>query len=110
MEVVELKLFTNSVKKFLSKDEIKKLSDFLSENPTTGDLIQKTGGLRKLRWGIEGRGKSGGCRVIYYFCNKNFPLLLVFGYAKNVQENLTEKQKKELKNMVNEILKINKGK
>lgn len=41
--------------------------DYLAAHPKAGALLQGTGGIRKLRWGSDGRGKSGGVRVIYYF-------------------------------------------
>lgn len=51
----------------MSPDERALLVDFLAYNPRSGDLMQGTGGLRKVRWRLEGRGKRGGARVIYFY-------------------------------------------
>ena len=50
----------------LSDDEYAKLQDALIKDPEAGDLIFGSGGVRKLRWSVTGRGKRGGIRVIYY--------------------------------------------
>jgi hypothetical protein len=67
---------------------------------TAGDLIQGTGGVRKLRWGLEGRGKRGGARVIYFYYNADLPLFLLAAYAKNVRSDLSAAERKELKQFV----------
>ena len=82
-----------SVKKILSEETIEDLSCFLSENPTAGVIIKNSGSLRKVRWSIDNnKVKSVGCRIIYYFQIENKPLYLIYGYAKNVQEDLTSEQ------------------
>lgn len=62
---VETKLFTRLVQEFLSDDEYSKLQQALLADPEVGAVIPGSGGIRKLRWGLAGRGKRGGIRVIY---------------------------------------------
>ena len=77
----------------------------LLENPRLGDVIEGTGGARKMRIQLEGRGKSGGGRVIYLDVFERENLYLLFAYPKNVQENLTPDQKKAIRNMIEAIRK-----
>jgi mRNA-degrading endonuclease RelE of RelBE toxin-antitoxin system len=63
---IETKLFSRLLQNYLSDDEYAALQNFLVDNPEAGDLIRGSGGVRKLRWGLVGRGKRGGIRVIYY--------------------------------------------
>ena len=65
-----------------------------------GAVIQGTGGLRKVRWKLEGRGKSGGVRVIYYWMTKDEQIYMLYVYLKSEQEELTSEQKKALKTIV----------
>jgi hypothetical protein len=65
---VETKLFTRLVSEYLSDDDYSKLQQALISDPETGAVIQGSGGVRKLRWGVAGRGKRGGIRVIYLRC------------------------------------------
>jgi hypothetical protein len=69
----------------------------LLENPTRGDVIQSTGGLRKIRVASKGKGKHGGARIIYYYFNsfKRFYLLTI--YAKNEVVDITHHEKGQLK-------------
>lgn len=64
--------------------------------PDAGSLIPGGGGLRKLRWAIPGKGKSGGVRTIYYW-NQQHCIYMLFYYTKNKQENLTPKELSILK-------------
>ena len=81
------------------------LENALLENPQIGDVIEGTGGARKMRIQIDGRGKSGGGRVIYLDVFEKEHLYLLFAYPKNVQENLTPEQKKAIKKMIEAIRK-----
>ena len=81
------------------------LEKVLLENPQLGDVIEGTGGARKLRIQLEGRGKSGGGRVIYLDLFEKENLYLLFAYPKNVQENLSPDQKKEIRRMIEAIRK-----
>jgi len=63
---VETKLFTRLVQEYLSDDEYSELQQALLAKPESGVVIPRSGGVRKLRWGIAGRGKRGGIRVIYF--------------------------------------------
>ena len=65
-----------------------------------GDIVQGTGGLRKVRWKQEGHGKSGGVRVIYYWMTEDEHLYMLYVYSKSQQEDLTAGQKKALKLIV----------
>lgn len=81
------------------------LQQILCTNPAAGDLIKGTGGLRKIRWGGSGRGKRGGSRIIYYWLSRDDQIYMLYVYPKNVQVNLTDKQKKVLMSLVKEELK-----
>ncbi len=63
---IETRLFSRLVSEFLSDEEYQRLQHRLVEDPAAGDLIPGSGGIRKLRWKVSGRGKRGGVRVIYY--------------------------------------------
>jgi hypothetical protein len=95
--VVELSVFMRSAQGVFSSDEVIALIDFLSCNPKAGDVIQGSGGFRKLRWQGGGMGKRGGARVIYYHYDTEGKVYLLMAYAKSAQENLTLEQLKRLK-------------
>lgn len=93
-EFVFTQSFNNSWKRMgLNDEDLKELENILLENPQEGDVIQGTGGARKLRIQLEGRGKSGGGRVIYVDVFEKERLYFLLAYPKNVQENLTNEQK-----------------
>ena len=80
----------------MSDDEYAGLQNHLSQHPDAGALIPGTGGVRKVRWAGSGRGKRGGSRLIYYWdCGDR--ILMLYVYLKNERENLTEGQKKLMK-------------
>lgn len=67
MIFIETDIFTEDCKELLSDDEYREFQQYLADNPTAGDVIQRTGGLRKVRWVSRGKGKRGGIRIIYYY-------------------------------------------
>lgn len=89
----------------LNDDSLLVLEAALLENPQMGDVIEGTGGARKIRIQLEGRGKSGGGRVIYLDVFEQENLYLLFAYPKSVQENLTADQKKAIRKMIEAIRK-----
>lgn len=64
---IETDIFTEDLKTLLSDDEYAEFQSYLAENPLIGDVIQQTGGLRKVRWSAKGKGKRSGVRIIYYY-------------------------------------------
>jgi mRNA-degrading endonuclease RelE of RelBE toxin-antitoxin system len=94
--VVETEEFLADVKGVLSEDEHDDLILYVALHPEVGDVIPGTGGLRKLRWAAKGRGKRGGSRVIYYFHDIHVPLFLMAIFAKNVQADLSTRQRNAL--------------
>lgn len=94
--VVETNSFTASAKGRMKQEEIDALVDFLAADPERGDLIQGTGGLRKIRFGTGGRGKRGGVRVVYYFHNDTMPVFLLSVFAKNEKDNLSKAERNAL--------------
>ena len=83
-----------------SEQELDALKRYLSINPTIGDEIPATGGLRKMRWGRFGMGKRGGARVVYYFYDETAPLFLLGAYAKAKQNNLSPSEKEDFTRIV----------
>ena len=85
---VESKLFTSLVHEYLSDDEYAALQQALSNSPEAGDVIRGSGGVRKLRWGIAGRGKRGGIRVIYYLRSRQGEIWMLTLYAQNEADSI----------------------
>ena len=79
------------------------MQSFLLEQPLSGDVIQGTGGLRKLRWSANGKGKRGGIRTIYLYITEKSHIHLLTLYAKNEVSDLTAQEKKILKSIVEEL-------
>ena len=102
---VETPVFSSQLQGLLSDDEYRALQLALALRPEQGALIPGTGGLRKLRWALRGKGKRGGLRVIYYWDPSEDVIYLLFLYPKNEQEDLTPDQLKRLKKIVEEDLK-----
>ena|SRR5690242_16882355 len=102
MVIVETSVFTRQVVSLLSDDEYRKLQGVLVSRPETGAVIRNSGGLRKLRWSIEGRGKRGGVRVIYYWAVRQGRILMLFVYPKNVPDDLSPDQLRLLRRIVEE--------
>ena len=92
--VVETPVFIRRVEKLLSEGEHAGLITFLASDPEAGDEIVGTGGVRKVRYGAKGKGKSGGVRVIYYFYDQDMPVYALLVYGKNERADLTAKQRK----------------
>ena len=93
MTFVETKLFTSRILDAMSDDEYAALQHYLANRPDAGAVIPGAGGVRKVRWSGSGRGKRGGSRLIYYWdCGDR--ILMLYVYLKNERENLTEEQKK----------------
>ena len=88
----------------LGDEEQRELENILLENPQKGAGIEGLAGIRKLRIKLEGRGKSGGGRVIYLDVLEKEKLYLLFAYPKNVQEDLTSEQRKILRRMAEAIM------
>ena len=85
----------------LNDEDLIKLEKLLLEDPKQGDVIQGTGGARKLRIELsDNRGKSGGGRVIYIDVLEKEKLYLLFAYPKNVQDDLTNEQKNAIKKII----------
>jgi len=95
-----LGLFCRQAEKLLSAAERQDVVSYLAAHPKSGDLVEGTGGIRKLRWGRGGRGKSGGVRVIYYYHSDLMPLYLITLFAKNEQDNLSKSERNELAKLV----------
>ncbi|MBZ5608040.1 MAG: type II toxin-antitoxin system RelE/ParE family toxin [Acidobacteriia bacterium] len=98
--VVETERFLKDTERLLADPERSKLVAFLGANPIAGEIIPETGGVRKLRWALAGRGKRGGARVIYYYHGQRMPLFLLAAYAKNEKENLNAAERSAMKRLV----------
>lgn len=100
MVFIEISSFTQALKQLLSDDEYRVFQQFMLANPLTGDVIQGTGGLRKVRWSLAGQGKRGGVRVIYYHSVARSQILLVMIYPKSRKDDLNKQDKADLKKIV----------
>jgi len=87
--VVETPEFLAVTRRIMDDEERALLVDYLARNPLAGDVIAGTGGVRKLRWRLEGRDKRGGARVIYYYHSDMMPIFALTAYAKNERADLS---------------------
>lgn len=94
--IVELPEFLRKAQDLFLDEEKASLINYLAAHPQSGDLMQGTGGIRKLRWAAQGKGKSGGARVIYYYHNETMPLFLLTVFGKGEKANLSKSESNDL--------------
>jgi len=101
---VETHVFTRRVMTLLTDAQYGALQWTLGMAPDHGDVIPGTGGLRKVRWGISGRGKRGGLRVIYYWHKPAEVIYLLLVFEKTRRVDLTPDERRALARLVREGL------
>jgi hypothetical protein len=91
--IVETKAYLRRAERLLTEEEISACSELIAYDPDCGEIMQGTGGVRKLRIALAVRGKRGGARVVYYFHNESIPVFLLDVFAKNEKDNLTKAER-----------------
>lgn len=102
IEFIETSLFTRQIKQLASDEDLRALQRQLIGNPDFGDLIQDTGGLRKIRMATGPQGKSGGVRVIYFLATREI-IYLVLAYPKHTKVSLSAAEKNELRKLTRRL-------
>lgn len=103
MEFIETPTFTRLVTVLLTDEAYRGLQNLLIDNPDCGDLIPGSGGLRKVRYGQDGRGKRGGLRVIYYWAKEKHLIYFLLIYPKSKKDDLTAHEVALLRTLVKEL-------
>lgn len=104
MTIVEVPPFDRQAAACMTEDELDAFKLYIASNPEAGVRIQGTGGVRKVRWAVGGKGKSGGARVIYYYHNDEIPLFLLTVYVKGRKETVTAREKSKLRELARAIV------
>ena len=97
---VETTLFTRLVQEYLTDNEYRELQAHLITDPDAGAVIPGSGGVRKLRWGASGRGKSGGYRIIYFVIKEPGIVWMLTMYPKTVRDNIPAQVLRKIRNEV----------
>ena len=100
MEFIETPGFSSIRENYFDESQFHMLQLYLMDQPDAGDIIKGSGGVRKLRWGLPGRGKRGGVRVIYYWVTKEHQILFLTAYAKNEARDLSPDTIKAIREIV----------
>jgi len=103
--IVETPEFLSAARRIFTDAERAALVDHLSADPASGDVMEGTGGARKLRWGAKGKGKSGGARVIAFYSGPSLPVFLLAAFAKGEKANLSKAERNELRDVLAELVK-----
>jgi hypothetical protein len=102
-EFVWLPTFERTSKKLLDEDDRREIEATLCGSLEVGDLIKRTGGFRKLRHAVEGRGKSSGTRVIYFPDEECGRVYMILAYGKGEKATLTQREENELRKLATEL-------
>jgi hypothetical protein len=100
---IEATRFSERVQELRAEPNLWGLEDLLCQDPEKGAVIQGAGGFRKIRMGLPGRGKRGGCRVIYLHVKSASRIYFAYLYPKNEEVDLSADQKKALKQIAHSI-------
>lgn len=101
-EFIETPFFTKALEHYLDDDKYAKLQLHLNEHPEAGPIVPGSGGVRKLRWAVAGRGKRGGLRVIYYLRSARGEIWMLTLYRKNVREDIPAHLLKQMKETIDD--------
>ena len=102
--IVELPEFIKRASGLLKDEEKASIINYLALHPQAGDIMQGTGGIRKLRWSAQSKGKSGGARVVYYYHNGGVPLFLLTVFGKGEKANISKSERNELRKLTSLLL------
>jgi hypothetical protein len=103
--VVETRAFLGDARSLgLSDAERVAIVTWIAANPKAGDVIEGTGGARKVRFAGKGKGKSGGYRVITFFSGTDIPAFLLNIFAKNEKTDLAPKERRVLRSVLAEMV------
>ena len=102
--IVETPEFLSAAKRVFTDAERVALVNALAADPAMGDVMEGTGGARKLRWGAKGKGKSGGARVIAFYSGPSLPVFLLAVFAKGEKANLSKAERNELRDVLGELV------
>ena len=83
MVIIETSVFSRLIQELMSDADYRALQEALITRPESGDIIKGSGGLRKIRWKLEGQGKRGGIRVIYYWVTADDQIRMLYAYRKS---------------------------
>ena len=108
--VAETPTFTRQADKLFTEEERRDLIDHLAENPLAGEEMPGTGGVRKLRFAVLGRGKRGGARVIYFYGGDDMPIYGLLAYAKSARTDLNPAERRAVAGIVAAIKRARKEK
>lgn len=100
MVIIETSVFSRLIQELMSDEDYRILQEALITRPESGDIIKRSGGLRKIRWKLEGQGKRGGIRVIYYWVTADDQIRMLYVYRKSKQAVLTPDQLAILKSII----------
>ena len=101
-EFIETPFFTKALDRYLDDDEYRELQSHLVKHPESGKVVPGSGGVRKIRWAAEGRGKRGGLRVIYYLRLARGHIWMLTIYGKSVSENIPAHVLKSMKEAIDD--------
>ena len=101
-EFIEAPFFAKTLDRYLDDDEYRELQGHLIKHPESGKVVPGSGGVRKLRWAAEGRGKRGGLRVIYYLRLAHGHIWMLTIYGKNVSETIPAHVLKSMKEAIDD--------
>lgn len=103
VKIIETNTYSKSAKKLVSDEEKKLICDLLAFDPERGAIIKGSGGARKTRFAVKGKGKSGGVRIIYYYINKDYTIILLDIFSKSDKDNITQKEINEIRKFLNNL-------
>jgi len=103
MEFIETSGFSKIRENYFDDSQFNMLQLYLMDRPDAGNIIKGSGGIRKLRWGMQGQGKRGGVRVIYYWITKDNQILFLTAYAKGKASDLSQNAIKTMREIVKDL-------
>lgn len=102
--IAELKSASNELERLLTEEELNGMIEFLACNPEIGEIMPRTGGVRKMRWPCASKGKRSGLRVLYYFHDLNMPLYILAVYSKGEKLRPTMGEERQMATLVKQLV------
>lgn len=103
LEFIYTPLFERMCRELLDDEAMRQVEERLLVDPLAGDLVAATGGVRKLRVSLPGRGRRGGARLVYLYVELRSRIYFLLVYAKNERVALTPDDKKMLRELVKQL-------